>query len=86
LVSCPPIQVSLQSYPEHPAVDHDKALAGGETPSIHQLDGFTCCFLGTPRKYPCACPDRLAVGSGDAPDLSYICPPSRATSSLPTTC
>jgi hypothetical protein len=42
--------LSLEFYPQHPTVDHDKALAGGETPSIHQLDGLTCCILGTPRK------------------------------------
>jgi hypothetical protein len=41
----------------------------GEIPSVHQLGGFTCCFPGMPRKYPCAHTDKLSVGSGDAPDL-----------------
>jgi hypothetical protein len=42
--------------------------------SIPHLGGFTCYFLGTPRKYPRACTDSLAVGSGVASDLWCIYP------------
>jgi hypothetical protein len=69
----PSIWVSLLFYCGCPTVGHKS-----ETPSIQQLGGFTCYFLGVPSKYPVEHTYRLSVGSGDAPACSYICPTSKA--------
>jgi hypothetical protein len=52
--SSPYVFFSLPSYCGHLTVDDNKALARQETPTIQQLGGFTCYFLGTPRKSTCS--------------------------------